>query len=52
MQRYLLQPARVEPLMEAQGLQVGSRQGLKALVDALFGVGKVRRSGVQQASWP
>lgn len=40
MQRYLLQPARVEPLMEAQGLQVGSRQGLKALVDALFGVGK------------
>jgi hypothetical protein len=40
-QRYLLQPARVEQLLEQVQLRVGTREGLKALVDALFAVGKV-----------
>jgi hypothetical protein len=42
MQRYLLQPARVEEALELGQLKVGSKEGLKALVDALFAVGKVR----------
>jgi hypothetical protein len=42
MQRYLLQPARVEEALEQGQLKVGSKEGLKALVDALFAVGKVR----------
>jgi hypothetical protein len=44
MQRYLLQPVQqLEQRLQQQQLQVGSKEGLKALVDALFAVGKVRR---------
>jgi hypothetical protein len=41
-QRYLLQPARVEEALEQGQLKVGSKEGLKALVDALFALGEVR----------
>lgn len=41
MERYLLKPAQVAQALEEQQLRVGTKQGLRALVDSLFAVHNV-----------